>query len=44
MTPALALEKIRVLKSDRDWTAKYMAGDLSAVQELAQLQRIAGYA
>ena len=44
MTPALALEKIRVLKSDRDWTAKYMAGDLSAVQELAQLQKIAGYA
>lgn len=44
LTPALALEKIRVLKSDRDWTAKYMAGNLSAVQELAQLQKIAGYA
>ena len=44
MTPALALEKIRVLKSDRDWTAKYMAGNLSAVQELTQLQKIAGYA
>lgn len=44
LTPALASERIKILKSDPDWRAKYTRGDLAAVNELSNLQKIAGYA
>jgi hypothetical protein len=41
LTPAQAVSKISVLQGDKDWTAKYLAGNAEARAEMTRLQAMA---
>lgn len=41
MTPEAARSRISSLSADRDWTAKYLKGDVNAREEMTRLQKIA---
>lgn len=41
LTPEAARSRIGQLRNDRDWAAKYLAGDVNARQEMERLSRIA---
>jgi hypothetical protein len=40
LTPEAAKARIGQLRNDRDWTSKYLAGDVNARQEMERLSRI----
>jgi hypothetical protein len=41
LTPEAAKARISQLRNDRDWTSRYLAGDVNARQEMERLSRVA---
>jgi hypothetical protein len=41
LTPEAAKARISQLRNDRDWTSKYLAGDVNSRQEMERLSRVA---